>query len=391
MKVHWIIPLTVDTAFQFTDKNELARAFTTLGHEMTTIVAYRNARTVMDGFSKTEYARVPLRSPLRRMLFHWRMLRTIWSSKADVIMLGHSAAHLVPIALLGFLFRSHPVFTLDIRTVPVDVKEGFRGRLDVMRYKLAIKMADRFCDGLTVITPMLGETIMPMLRRLRPRIGVWTSGVNLEHFERKGPSMKGRLGLLGRKVLLYHGILSPNRGLQNAIQAMAELRNTLPELVFLIVGDGAGKRELVELASQLGLNDRVIFAGRVPYEQIPAYIRAADVAILPFPNITWWDVSSPLKLMEYLAIGVKIVATDIHAHRTVAEQTGGVLLVEDNEPRSLARAISEALDSELSVPSRDLLERTISYNSQANNLLEFFEGLQRLRYERQRSGSARGR
>ncbi len=390
MKIHWVVPLTADAAFQFTDKNELARSLKALGHEITTIVAYRQERKEMDGFSRVQYVRVPRRSALRKMIFHWCILRSIWSSRADVVMLGHSAAHLIPLAWLGFMAGRRPAFVLDIRTVPVDVKGNLRGKLDLLRYRLAVKVADRFCDGITVITPMLGESILPDLKRLSGRLGVWTSGVNLQQFQRQGPSMKEALGLSGNKILLYHGILSPNRGLQNAILAVGLLRGVLPELIFLVVGDGEARVELAELAARHGVGKRVVFTGKVPYEDIPAYIRAADIGILPFPNIRWWDVSSPLKLMEYLAVGINVVATDIRAHRVVAEQTGGVMLVADNQPRVLAQGILDALNGGPQAPSRELLEKTISYNSQARNVAEFFSGLRGVRVPRP-AGNPAGR
>ena len=54
-----------------------------------------------------------------------------------------------------------------------------------------------FCDGVTVITPMLGETVRPYLRRLESKMGVWTSGVCLDHFERTGANMREELALEG--------------------------------------------------------------------------------------------------------------------------------------------------------------------------------------------------
>jgi len=265
----------------------------------------------------------------------------------DVIMVGVNVAHLLPFVRLGYLGRNRPKLVMDVRTIPVDVPTGISGKALVGRYQFALTLADTFADGVTVITRALGDRAKDRLKRLHKNIGVWTSGVQLEHFQRTGPDRRTELGLQGKLVLFHHGTLSANRGLQNAIRAVGKLQTRLPELVFLVVGEGAGKAELQTLAEELGLAERVRFVGKVPYRDVSSYIRTADCAILPFPDIEWWRVSSPIKLMEYLAMGIPIVATAIKAHTEVAGQTGGIVLADNDDPEVLAEAICSALEHPL--------------------------------------------
>jgi len=291
------------------------------------------------------------------------------------VMFGSQACHFLPLLRLLSAFRKRrPVYTLDIRTVPVDLDHGWRSKLEVWRYNSAIRLADRFCEGITVITPMLGETVEPHLKRIR-NLGVWTSGVCLEHFEPVGDSMREELRLSDKKVMLYHGTLSPNRGLQDAIRALSLLKGKYTDLVFLIVGDGKGRQELEDLSVAMNLTERVIFTGKVPYIDVPKYVRTADISILPFPDITWWRVSSPIKLMEYLAMGLPIVATDIPAHRWVSEQTSGVELAADSSPENLASAVSHLLEGNNTPVSRSMLEGIISWRSQARSLVRYIENI----------------
>jgi len=375
VKLHWIIPLTVDATFQFTSKNEMARSFRSCGHDITTTVAYVNDKTVMDGFTHVDYVHVPAGSLFSKIRLHWKMLESTWKMNADVVMFGFQSAHLIPLAWLFRCGRNRPKLVMDIRTVPVDVRKGIKGKLDLWRYRFSLYMANWFCDGVTVITPMLGDTVRPYLKRLKNKMGVWTSGVHLEHFERAGKDRRQELGIEGKQVLLYHGVLSPNRGLQNALRAFDSLKEKFPDLFFLFVGDGDGRIELEQLAKDLGLNDRVIFTGKVPYVQVSEYIRSANMAILPFPDITWWAVSSPIKLMEYLATGISIIATNIDAHRWVVEKTGGAILAVDDQPASLAKSIEAVLVEGVEAAAPEKLEATISWNKQAKELLRFVEGL----------------
>ena len=376
MKLLWLIPLTVDGAFQFTSKNEMARGLKEQGHQMETVVAYREEKVPLDGFTRVDYVHTPPSSIMSRLRFHWRMFFAALNTDAEAVMFGSQVCHFLPLLRLLALFREQrPVYLLDIRTIPVDLDHGWRSKREVWRYNAAIRLADWFCDGITVITPMLGETVRPHLRRIKGDLGVWTSGVCLEHFEPEGDSMRDQLGLGGKKVLLYHGTLSPNRGLQDAIRALALLSDRYPDLVFLIVGDGKGKQELEALAGETGLVDRILFTGKVPYSDVPRYVRVADISILPFPDIVWWRVSSPIKLMEYLAMGTPIVATDIPAHRWVAEQTGGVELAVDSSPEKLAAAISNVIEKDYTPVPRSMLEDVISWRRQARSLVEFVEQL----------------
>ena len=375
MKVHWLIPLTCDAAFQFTSKNELAKAFRDLGNEITTTVAYINEQTPMDGFSDVEYVHTPRRSLFAKIKFHWKMVLSIWKSDADVIMFGFQAAHLMPLAALWRGKRVKQKYIMDIRTIPVDVSPGFAGQIELGRYNLSLWLADRYCDGLTAITPMLASTLHSKLKRLKQKIGIWTSGVNLRHFTRDGEDRRKELGLDGKQVLLYHGILSPNRGIQNVIHALHILRDEFPELTFLIVGDGPGRNEFEELVRTLKMVRKVLFVGRVPYKDIPNYVRSANLAILPFPDIEWWAVSSPIKLMEYLAAGIPMVATDIEAHRWVVEKTGGAVLAKNEQPESLAKTLRYALKNRVESVNLDKLQQTISWKKQAGELQVFLQNL----------------
>jgi len=377
MKILWFVPLTVDKVFQFTSKNELARALSQQGHEIETVVAYRKAKVLLDGFSAVKYVYTPEGSIFAKLRFHFRMLIAAWKTDSVAVMFGFQSAHLIPLAKLCSIWRKCPVFVMDIRTIPVDLQPGLKGKLDQLRYLFAIQIADHFCDGLTVITPMLGETVRPKLKRLKNNMGVWTSGVDLDHFSREGEDMKESLALQGKKILIHHGTLSPNRGLQSVVKSLPLLVKDIPNLLFLVIGDGEGRVELEKLAETLGVQNYVMFTGKVAYADIPKYVRTADVAILPFPDITWWAVSSPIKMMEYLSIGLPVIATEIAAHQWVAEKTGGILLAEDSKPETLAAAILTVMSVKYRhVPvSRELLQAKISWFSQVEELLDFISSL----------------
>lgn len=373
MKILYILPRTVDAVLQNTTENEIARAIRNHGHSISTVLAFVSRKIELDGFSSAVYVHTPGRSLRSRFRFHWVMLREMVRFDGDVIFLNHAAAHLVPFARLARIGRKRAIFVMDVRSVPVEVGRSWRGIVTVARYRLGLLVANWLCDGLTVITPMLAETLKSRVTRLIGRIGYWSSGVNLEQFNPIGTSLRRELGLATKRVIIYHGDLSPNRGIQGVVRAVDILRHEIPELIFLIVGDGNGRAELERLVASLRLESRVRFVSRVSHEEIPAYLRSADAGILPFPNIVWWAVSSPIKLMEYLSIGLPVIATDIAAIRNVTDHTRGAVLAHDNTPESLAEAIRSFYANGCAPASRDVLEDTISWNKQASLLVEYMK------------------
>jgi glycosyltransferase involved in cell wall biosynthesis len=375
MKILYVLPRTVDTVLQNTTENEIARAIGRLGHSISTVLAFVSRKIELDGFTSAVYVHTPGRSLWPRFRFHWIMLKEMIRFDGDVIFVSYSGAHLIPFAQLARVGRKKMVYVIDVRSVPVDIGRDWRSIVMVARYRLGLFVANWLCDGLTVITPMLAETLQDKVRRLSGHIGYWSSGVDLEQFDPTGPSLRRELGLTGKKVIIYHGDLSPNRGIQGVVHAVDILRREIPELVFLIVGDGNGRVELENLVASLRLESHVRFVSRVPHEEIPAYIRTADAGVLPFPNIQWWAVSSPIKLMEYLAIGLPVIATDIAAIRNVIDQTGGAVLASDNKPENLAQAIRAFYVNGCPPVSRSVLEDTISWNKQAKLILQYINSL----------------
>lgn len=379
MKILWLVPIILGDRLQITSRNELARSLRDRGHEITTVVGLRDNTLKVDGFSGVKYVRMTPPNVIKTIKFHLTMLFSLWNTKAQIIIFGISSAHLLPFSFLLNYLQKNRILVLDIRTVPVDFTSGCNRKFQMWRYYFALKLANRFCDGVTVITPMLLKTVKPYFYRIPNRIGVWSSGVHFDHFKSDGPSMRRTLKLQDKKVLFYHGILSLNRGIQNAIRAIDLIKEEIPDLVFLLVGDGEGLQEFKSLAKELGISDRIIITGRVAYQKIPKFVRTADVGILPFPAMPCWEVSSPIKLMEYLAMKVPVIATDIKAHRAVLNKTGGGFLIPNNEPKIIASCIKQVLNQGQiifkEIPIQKNLEEIISWKTQAKKLETFFENL----------------
>jgi glycosyltransferase involved in cell wall biosynthesis len=103
----------------------------------------------------------------------------------------------------------------------------------------------------------------------------------------------------------------------------------------------------LELARRIGIpQDRLRFADRVPNTEVPYWIRSCDVATIPW---TWTEFSayftSPLKLFEYMAAGVPILATDLPSIREVLRHGENAWLVPPGDPKALAEGIQHLLEN----------------------------------------------
>ncbi|MPM98241.1 GDP-mannose-dependent alpha-(1-6)-phosphatidylinositol monomannoside mannosyltransferase [bioreactor metagenome] len=107
------------------------------------------------------------------------------------------------------------------------------------------------------------------------------------------------------------------------------------------------KNELLSISRDLGIEDRFIFTGVVPYDRVPVYINASDVCAAPFILARNEKIGlSPLKLYEYMACGKPVVAGSISGVADAIEASKGGLSVPPENPEALAEAISNLLDNQ---------------------------------------------
>ena len=90
------------------------------------------------------------------------------------------------------------------------------------------------------------------------------------------------------------------------------------------------------------MQDTVKLHGWVDYARVPEFISIADLCIVPLPDIDWWRVSSPLKLMEYIACGKNILLTDMVAHTNVVGRDANYFWIREPTPESFAERIEES-------------------------------------------------
>ena len=142
---------------------------------------------------------------------------------------------------------------------------------------------------------------------------VLPNGVDIEFFSKAGKA-KAEVGSDGF-VIGYVGVLREWVDLEPVFRALKELDNRIK---MLVVGKEGNFRETVDLAENCGVEDRVTFTGQVDYKQVPQYIAAMDVCVIPFKLGRISQSALPLKLFEYMACAKPVLSSPLDGVKKVA-------------------------------------------------------------------------
>ncbi len=261
---------------------------------------------------------------------------------------------------------------MDVRSGPTHRWTFLRG-LELSELKVALAFSRT--DGLTFINERTKDLSISGRTDGGP-MGIWGSGVDLDLFRRSEEgqdALRRELGLEDAKVVMYHGTITKDRGVFQLVQAVEVLQEREAGTKLMILGWGPDLARLRREFRHLIRHDVLLLRGPVDYEKVPALLEVCDVGALPFPMDAKWESQMPLKLLEYLAMGKMVVATDMEAHRGFGK---GVVLLPDNSPRTIAKELDRVFripEAEREKLIRDSLDhvRRLSWKEQARALQDF--------------------
>jgi glycosyltransferase involved in cell wall biosynthesis len=148
----------------------------------------------------------------------------------------------------------------------------------------------------------------------------------------------------------FTGNLAPWQGVEQLIEIAPKVMDMVPKARFIIVGDGILRSQLEKSSEKLGIRDKIIFTGFVPYENVPKYINSFEVCVAPFSGIER-NVKysfSAIKLYEYMACGKPIVTTNVVGIKEEIRELGLGKVVKAGDLKDLTSRIIELMsDSKL--------------------------------------------
>ncbi len=174
------------------------------------------------------------------------------------------------------------------------------------------------------------------------------NGVHWERFQQP-PSTDSRSPDSGKTVIGFVGSLKPWHGVDRLIAAFAEAINQIPHLELQIVGDGPQRQTLEDQIQCLNpIAQRAIrLLGHVGYEQMPDVLHGFDIAVAPYPRLETFYFS-PLKILEYMAAGCAIVASNIgQISDLICHRKNGLLANPDSTPDLVSQLLELANSADL--------------------------------------------
>lgn len=177
-------------------------------------------------------------------------------------------------------------------------------------------------------------------------------------------------------VVFYVGQLHGAQYLEQFIRSASMVLHKNNRVVFMIVGEGCMENVLKKLTMELGIENKVIFTGSVPPRDVPGYIGCADICVAPFSETAVTMAKSPLKIVEYMAMGKAVVASNVGE---VRRMLGGVgVLTEPGSSVSLAEGILKLINEnklreKLGYFARQRAENRFNWEYTSTNLLTAYE------------------
>ena len=224
-------------------------------------------------------------------------------------------------------------------------------------------------------------TISPALERLYVQSGIpeekillWPDAVDTAAFDLQSDRelVRKRLNLpQDRPIATYCGHLYRNRGIEEILECAREL----PSVSFLIIG--GWDEDIARLKADSRALSNVFFTGFLPNRQVPAYLKASDVLLMPYPaTCETAEWMSPLKLFEYMAAGRPIVATDLPALRVHLTHGRNAQLFAPGDAAGMAGAIRSIItDGEYARKLEQAARRDVAaytWNNRARAVVERF-------------------
>ena len=285
--------------------------------------------------------------------------------------------------LAGLIWRVPFIFNVADLWPDIIVEGGFMKNnfIASLLYRLE-KWSYRRAWYVNAVTEGLRDALLHKKSVPPEKVLFLPNGVDIHHFRPmpEDAALKEKLGLQGKKIILWAGTLGHAHGLEYVLQA-AKLIETNPQVHFLFVGDGSAKSALQQLHRDLKLTN-VTFVAPVSIEQLPPYFSIAECGLSSLLAIPLYDGARPSKFFPVLASGKPLIFVGKgEAAKLVQEARAGVVVAPEN-PQALADAVLQLLgDSrlveDLGKNGRQFVEDNLQWSKLVNDWVLQLERLPR--------------
>ncbi len=237
-------------------------------------------------------------------------------------------------------------------------------------------------DRIVVVTPAFKEHLIRQWRVPNEKISVVENGVETDLFRpdtAAAGEVRSRFSLGHRFLICYIGTMGMAHGLETLVAAAEELQTTLPDAMFLLIGEGAEKESIIKFAGARRLTN-IRFLDQQPRERIPGFISAADLCLVMLKRADLFKTVIPTKLLEYMACARPVIAAVDGQSRQIVEQARAGVFTPPEDSGALAKTIQElaqdaARRNQMGANGRQYIVEKLSRDQTAWNYISVLEEL----------------
>ena len=276
-----------------------------------------------------------------------RLTALAMQTAPDVIHAHSPVLNALPSLWVGRRLRLPVVYEMRASWEDAAVDHGMtvEGSLRYRASRALESFALRHADEITTICDGLRRDIA--VRGIAAeRVTVIPNAVDVSTFRfgvEPDPDLRRSLGLDGAIVLGFAGSFYGYEGIDLLIEAARRMLPRHPSLHLLLVGGGPQETALKAQVVSAGMQDRVIFTGRVPQDQVQRYYELIDVLAYPRLSTRLTETVTPLKPLEAMAQGRMFVASDVGGHRELIRHAETGFLFRAGDAAALEAAIEDLL------------------------------------------------
>ena len=324
---------------------KVARSAAAAGYEVVIIAQYLG-RTVRENI-RIEGLSVP-RNRLERMICTtWKAFFRALREKGDVY--HFSDPELIPLGLLLQSLVRRPV-VYDLREYHAErIRNKFwlprqiRGIVAFLYEWVENTFLRHFAGVVTV-----NEHLASRLRAQGCRVAVVPNYPPLSVFSAETTDDNLKNQYERNRLIVHVGGMSEDRGIIQAVRAVAIVRERVPTAKLLLLGpfhQSEFEQEVRDLVAKLSLDEAVDFLGVVPHSQVQSYLRLVEIGLILLQPIRRHEQAEPIKYFEYAAMAVPEVVSDLPALRRLIKKNENGILVDPTDERAIADAIVQLLQN----------------------------------------------
>ncbi len=236
---------------------------------------------------------------------------------------------------------------------------------------------------IVVVTPAFKQHLIQRWRVPEERIAVVENGVEADLFAPQPPAanlaLRQQLGAEGKFLVCYAGTMGMAHGLETLLDAASQLQAQNPQVMFLLIGEGAEKERIKSRAQDQGLRN-VHFLDQQAREKIPAFISASDVCLVLLKKTDVFKTVIPTKMLEFMSCSRPVIVGVDGQARQIVEESGGGIVIEPENATELAQAIHQfaanpAYGAALGQKGREYILRHFSRRQTAEKYIEILKSL----------------